>query len=372
MAFIIKDFSMQAFNNDVNHSGDLDDKYKKWTDYRNKVAAFIGRRLNEKDIEDSKNGIKKQAAKEAIDVVFEKPSEEIEQQVVEEVINENSEQIIDQFSDADFLLDTYEDIGTAAIIFAAGECNDLDLEKITDKFDRVVLTDVDTTSIYEGIKRQNISQDVQDKLKVKHVEYTGLAELKFFETLADIVSKAKPLRQVILHIQTLEDMVFDPQPFSELQGKFDFAICSPAYTQLVYTQMEVLLQVIKRFDVYSDIEIEQLNQTVYRKVPGIIARYNDLVLSTLKPDGRVIMLTDVVEIPQGHKMITQLQARLAQKKVDHHELFKFVRDFGLELGVTGYQDLKKKVQLTDAAFMLWPFDEHKQYLVLQMCGKKQI
>ncbi len=41
MSFAIKNFSMRAFNNDVNNSGNPGDKYSDWASYRNDVANFV-------------------------------------------------------------------------------------------------------------------------------------------------------------------------------------------------------------------------------------------------------------------------------------------------------------------------------------------
>ena len=123
MSFQIKNFSIGEFNNDVNHSGDLDDKYLEWSEYRNGIKDFISRTAG-------------------------------------------------------------QDPETKSItVFGAGECNDLDLNFLARTFNRVLLTDVDKKSIFEGIKRQGLNEGEKSKIEVEEVEYTGLSEIRFFDSL---------------------------------------------------------------------------------------------------------------------------------------------------------------------------------------------
>jgi len=310
MGFKIKDFSMKTFNSDVNHSGNLDDKYKQWSMYRKSITDKL-----------------------------------------DSIISDQSKL-------------------ESAIFFACGECNDLNLDYLLKKFGHIVLTDVDEKSIYEGIKRQKISDEDIKRIDVVQMEYTGLSESKFFEKLAEQVSQGHKIGKIIDHIKDLSVKAFNPNGFDKYRGKFDFAMSCPVYTQLVYTQMEVLFKIIRQFDVYSDNDVDRINQAVSRVIPHIIKSYNDLTLSVLKPEGNIVMLTDVVEISSDNEMIPQIKRRLSKTDVDNSELFEFVESYGLKFGKKGYKDIVSKIQKEDYHFALWPFDEYKQYLVLMVNGVK--
>ena len=124
MDFKIKNFSIREFNNDVNNSGDLNYKYKKWAVYRRNIKQFI--------------------------------SSTIEQKTEPRSI----------------------------IVFGVGECNDLDLHYLAKTFERVVLTDVAEKSINSGLQRQQLNNEEIDKIEIMQVEYTGLENAGFFKTLS--------------------------------------------------------------------------------------------------------------------------------------------------------------------------------------------
>ncbi len=94
MSFNIKNFTMRKFNNDVNNTGDLDAKYTAWSAHRSSVTGFIRNALSQS------------------------PS------------------------------------AKSIIVFGAGECNDIDLQYLSTAFERIVLTDVDEQSIFDGLARQ--------------------------------------------------------------------------------------------------------------------------------------------------------------------------------------------------------------------------
>ena len=174
MGFAIKNFSMRAFNNDVNNSGDPGDKYTSWASYRNDVADFI------------RSAVSQTPRAKSI------------------------------------------------IVFGAGECNDLDLAFLAATFERIVLSDVDAQSIRDGLERQGLSDSSQ--FEVLQIEYTGLAAVGFFDTLSALCSSGSSIPALSEFIASAFQNVRAADLPGLTSDGFDIVLSCPIYTQLVFTQ----------------------------------------------------------------------------------------------------------------------------------------
>lgn len=311
MNFQIKNFSIKKFNNDVNHSGDLDDKFLKWSSYRKNVSDFVCNTLNSK--------LKSQNI----------------------------------------------------IVFGAGVCNDIDLHFLAEKFDKIVLTDVDTKSISEGIKRQSVNIEEADKINIVNAEYSSLESNEFFKTLSGLVNSRAPIEIISSFIKKSIDEIKPNLTLDVFKNTFDVVLCCPTYTQIVYTQAEVLFKILKQFNVCGFNQIEELNSDINKLMPNILKGYNDLMLSVMVSDGKIVVLSDVVEILAKDDMLAQLKKRLSVEPIDEDELEIFVKECGLDLGKTGLEDLFNKIDKQNTLWTIWPFDEFKEYLVFGVIGRKK-
>lgn len=309
MSFLIKNFTMRKFNNDVNNTGDLDAKYAAWSAYRNGVTGFIQNALSQSP------GAK------------------------------------------------------SIIVFGAGECNDIDLHYLSRTFARVVLTDVDEQSIYDGLARQNI-KDVS-KFEVLQAEYTGLESVGFFDTLAALCSDNTPIAQISEFIQNALKNV-RAVDMSELSADgFDIVLSCPVYTQIVFSQAEVLMEILAHYSTYTHSDMLKLLESFSSCMPALIQNYNDLLISAAKSSGSLVVLADVIEAHPSDELLQTIGAILSAQPVDSHALEHLTHSRGLKFGVLGRDDLLNKADEADCLWALWPFDEHRHYLVYGTFSRKK-
>lgn len=239
MSFKLKNFTMEKFNNDVNHSGNLDKKYSAWANYRKNINMFI------------KNSIKGKSCNN----IF---------------------------------------------IFGAGECNDIDLKFLTDIFDSVTLSDIDDISVNEGILRQKLSESAKAKINVVMADYTGLHKKGFFQQISDLINDKKTEMEISKHIKTAISELKDTDILSSYKNNYSVVLVLPTYTQIAYTQMEALLRILYQYNIYEVDDLNKIITTLYNLMPKIIGRYNDLILSLVSDNDVVLVLTDILEITDSH------------------------------------------------------------------------
>lgn len=235
MDFRIKNFTMEKFNNDVNHSGDLDEKYLRWADYRVKINEFIKKHIENKQCE-------------------------------------------------------------SIFVFGAGECNDIDLKFLSNTFKEITLSDIDIASIEEGILRQRLSESVKAKINVVQADYTGLDTIGFFDNITDQVNERKTEKEISGYIKTTISNMKNSEMLSAYKNKYSMVLVLPTYTQLIYTQMEALLRILYQYNAYEVDDLNKIITSMYHSMPEIINSYNDLMLSLMNDNGNAIVLVDVLEI----------------------------------------------------------------------------
>lgn len=254
----------------------------------------------------------------------------------------------------------------SVIVFGAGALNDVDLPYLCETFGEVVLTDADVKSIGEGIARQGIGDVPREKIEIVQCDYTGAAAFGLFEKLESLAKDAVPADAIAAYIGEAFHMMHGGEELRD--RRFDFVYACPVYTQLVYTQIEVFLKILYEYGLYPYDELNRIITAAHHHMQYLLGNYNDLMLSVLKDGGRIMVLTDIMEMARGGGMCREVERLLEDG--DTAGLERRIRDEGLDFGIAGRDDLLLKIDLIDAFHMLWPFNENKEYLIQGILGQK--
>lgn len=300
MDFKIKNFTMETFNNNVNNSGNIQTKYENWAEYRQQINRFISRSVT----------------------------------------------------------------GTKSIIvLGAGECNDIDLHFLSDMFDQVTLSDVDAKSIDDGIARQKLDGEQSRRISKIQADYTGLSQASFFDELSKLAMGRAHHKEIEAYIINTIDSIKTDSILGRHKNTYDAVLVCPTYTQLGYTQIEVLLKILYQYNIYPLVELNKILAIMHSQMATIIKNYNSLILSLAKDNGIVFTLADMAEITD----ISVIQ-RLASNIKDFEYLNQFVLEEGLDFGKIGREDMKSKIKMIVEDWGIWPFDDEKHYLVCLFAG----
>ncbi|HPJ01891.1 MAG TPA: hypothetical protein PKU80_03530 [Candidatus Limiplasma sp.] len=302
MAFKLKNFTVQAFNRDVNQSGDLLRKYAAWSGYRARVAALIGDAL---------------AQHPAID---------------------------------------------RALVLAAGNLNDIVLHFLCGNLRSLTLSDADTDAVERGIDRQSLSEGERAKIQIVQADYTGAAQAGFFDALEKRVRQQATAQELAHHIQAAL-AVLAAAPIQKVEQPYPLVVSCPVYTQLLYTQIEVFLKLLYEAQRYSYDDLNLILNAAYGEIPGILTRYNTMLCNACAPDGRIVLLSDMVEMDIGGKAYCQAQQAAANGQINAQDAVALIAEYGSELAQIGREDFRKRTQTIQEQYLLWPFDESKAYLV---------
>ena len=304
MNFRIKDFTIEKFNNDVNNSGDLDRKYSEWTEYRNRISGFISDTIKNKKLEN----------------IF---------------------------------------------VMGAGECNDVDLHFLSSRFEKIVLCDIDVQSIHDGVKRQSIADIDGDRISTVKADFTGLEEIEFFEKLSQMTSRKESTEVISKYIGEATESIKVENILREHCSKYDAVLALPTYTQLAYTQMETLLRILYEYSIYPIDDLNKILTAMHHAMPKLIDNYNELILSVLKDEGMLIVLSDVMEITDRNTLDS-----ISDKLGETRYIKQYLDNDSTEFGMMGIEKIQTRIETTNYRYDIWPFDETRKYLVQFISGRK--
>lgn len=306
MPFKLKNFTMDKFNRDVNASGNLRLKYEKWKEYRKNITSFIeGAFMQDPDMK-------------------------------------------------------------SAIVFGAGNLNDLDMSFLCLNLDRIVLSDADTESIIEGIERQKISTADLSKIEIVKADYTGAQKYKFFNKLEDLAKKRAATGEIVSFIRKSLSEMKPEMPAEE----FDLVVSCPVYTQLVYTQMEVFLKILHEYGLYELNELNKMLSAAYNAMPQVIENYNELLINSCNKQGFMVVFTDVIEMQANSRIHKKMRKLMVQIPLDIAKIEQRIKKHGIELAQIGCDNFTSKTKKLDRTYSYWPFSSEKEYLVYGILSKK--
>jgi hypothetical protein len=310
MEFKLKNFTVEAFNRDVNSSGDLARKYNAWSGYRAQVSALIG---------------------EAI---------------------------------------TLAPQTDRVLVLAAGNLNDIDLCFLLKRLKSLTLSDADLDAMERGINRQNLSEAERAKITLEQSDYSGARQVGFFDELEARARDQASAQALADHIQTALSKL-DSLPVPAVARPFPLVISCPVYTQLLYTQIEVFLQLLFEAGLYTYDDLNVILNAAYGAMPGVLTHYNAMLLNVCAPGGLIVLLSDMIEMELDSRAYREVFEAAKDGVLTAREAEALIECYGSELAQIGLRDFLSKTQTLTQRHMLWPFGDGKAYLVCGCLAKNE-
>ena len=188
-----------------------------------------------------------------------------------------------------------------------------------------------------------------------------------FSGLRSLVMKKVPPEALIEFI-THHSVTMTPEILPD-GAVYDLVISCPVYTQLVYTQIEVILRLVQKQGHYSDQAINNILTAASVALTPMLERYNDLLLSVLMPGGHILMLADLLEIEVSDPDLTVAKTCIhATGQIEDLIQNKF-EEAGLGMAWTGLEMLEQSIKTIRNCHAIWPFDETREFIVRGLFGQ---
>lgn len=259
-----------------------------------------------------------------------------------------------------------------AIIFGAGNCDDIDLNFWLDNLSELYLVDIDLPSIEEAIKRQNVNEINRGKLKILGIDVSGLENIGFFNELESMLKNKISVKKIISYIRTTANNLTVINDLSDFYGSFSVVASSAIHTQLVHPHFK---KVITDYEnLLSSKEKKKLIDEAYYLMSAVVRNYNQLLTNLTQKNGTLFIWVDEVEIsaelnnlnllPRVEKAIIDKDAEFLFSKLIHNYGVKGAVDCNKDL-FARFPDFQQNIidYKYDLIYWLWPYSTFKHFLV---------
>jgi hypothetical protein len=126
-------------------------------------------------------------------------------------------------------------VGARAVVVGAGKLYDIPLPKLADRFEHLLLVDIDAASLAESVKHAGLKPELQARLSLVQADVTGINDI-FVEKARAALALSDEAQAYAALLQLLHEYRVDEPPrlFPEgaAQGPVDFACSSMVLSQL--------------------------------------------------------------------------------------------------------------------------------------------
>jgi hypothetical protein len=258
-----------------------------------------------------------------------------------------------------------------AIILGAGNCDDLDLDYLAARFNRVTLADIDNDSMQVSVN----GLDPQLQLRIKcldSLDFTGLDQIDFYARFQNLLDQQASAAQLAAFLQEASAEVVKKPVLAQYKKRYTAVISSAVHTQLFY------LHALSMFAIYAKLYVKN---DVKRIVEGIAAlrdiilrQYNEMLFALARSDGAVVMWTDIILLDTQTEFIKESIYALSNEEKRAQFMLRLMGSYGIDSAVLALQDMHDKMAVEGKLLRswVWPFSAEKQFITVGISGRAKV
>lgn len=245
------------------------------------------------------------------------------------------------------------------LIIGAGNCDDIDLSMIQKIKSHIYLSDIDRVALDYAVKSYQMDKD---KTTVLQTEFTGLSHSVLWNDFVKRMLKLKTKHEIEKELKELQKRIENYSFLETYQNQFDLIIISPIYTQLLYQQLVLNLNVLESVN-YSSELIHYINDSFMQRMPKIIQQFNQNTIALLKNQATLIVMSDIYEVQNNNPLFQELHEYITQpEQLDAYQK-NYLENYGYGFGDYGLYHLEETTNLKTHKWFEWPFSTEKTMFV---------
>jgi hypothetical protein len=254
------------------------------------------------------------------------------------------------------------------IILGAGNCDDLDLPYLADKFHTVALADIDNDSMQTAVS--GIDPSLHPKIKLlDSLDFTGLDQIDFYSRFQNLLEHQTPALQLVAFLEEASIEVTKKPVLAHLKRRYTAVVSSAVHTQLFYLHALSLFAILA--NLYEKNDVKLIVEAIAALTDFLIRQYNDMLFSLAKSNGVVIIWTDIILLDAQTDFIKEKLYSLLNEKDRAEFMLRLMGSYGIESAVLALQDLNDKMAQEGKLLRswLWPFNAEKQFMAVGIAGR---
>lgn len=261
------------------------------------------------------------------------------------------------------IMKTIDDITKrdCVLVIGAGNCSDIRLNTLLNNFKSVILTDIDTEAIKQGLKMQSISEKMLDRIEITKMDYTNIDYASFLDKLVFNIKAGNSIDRLkkIIDLHIIEGS--SNERLGYYRNLNDLVIVSPIYSQLLLNLFTGILDQLRLEGISAEL-LEQIKEYLLQKMVVIIENLNNDFYKLINKEGSIIALSDIFEAAEGSEFSNKVKIALEENKIA--ELYKeYNEEYGFGLGDYGLYSLSEKGKTVRERWLIWPFSPERNFVV---------
>lgn len=257
-------------------------------------------------------------------------------------------------------------------IFGAGECDDIDLKFLTNRFNEVYLIDMDIQAMENGKINQQLTDLENSKITLSGgFDFSGVSK-QFYVELEELLRKNKPLETIISFVRNEANMLKMPNDLDDLKSKFSAVLSAAVHSQICSENYTVFGKYYERYNKQEMKEIEDELKHLYTQAVKI---YNNLLLHVAKADASILLGFDMIEISENAGTLEYLPVIMKGiADSDVTAIADLIEQHGVLGSVEGQNDINARIDFMNLKeylnekkiirnYWIWNFDSQRAYMM---------
>ena len=186
--------------------------------------------------------------------------------------------------------------------------------------------------------------------------------IDFFSNFKQWLGSVKDTASIQKYIDKVMNDTKDYHFLEDQTNQFDFIYVSPIYTQLVFQQYTNDLAALRMHGVPEHI-LKYAEDVMLTKMTTIIDRFNRNLKRLIKPNGYIVIVSDVFELQVGSEYYQRIKNAIGSKEVIDSIYQDYFGEYGYGFGDYGLYNLDQKISPIRERWMLWEFSQYKHFLI---------
>jgi hypothetical protein len=253
------------------------------------------------------------------------------------------------------------------VVLGAGNHGDVDLPELANQFIQVTVLDTDANAIEEVIEQSGTLVSAKVK-SLTNVDYTCLDQIHFYETWEEMLMNHTSAPDMVSYLRNCSFEARKHEALPHLKKSFSLVISSSVHTELFY--IHALTQFSVYAEQYNSQEIGQIMEGLAYLRNSLIVDYNRLLVSLLKPEGRLVVWSDMIRLDEKNETLLDSLYGLYTEAERIAFLFRAFGEVGMEVAVLGLKGLYDQLKPEGQLFKSWVglSGQEKQYIAAGFSG----
>jgi hypothetical protein len=236
------------------------------------------------------------------------------------------------------------------IIIGAGNCDDIDLKKLNEKANKLVLTDIDDLALKNAKEKYQL-----ESVDIIPMDYLGFEDNELWNMFLTNIIKLET-NQYKDYLKKMFQQK-KPSPLTKHINAYDYVIVSPIYTQLLLPVFLQQLSFLKDIN-FEEKNLNYLKELFLKHLSKIIIEFNQNIFNLGNNNSYYTIISDVLEAEINSDFHNKADIAFNDNQMDIL-LEEYREKYGYGIGDYGLENAKDFGNETKSFWLRWAFSSKR-------------